>query len=125
MVAPEGQQFNGELVVQNLETVGLQFGEYNIFHRHLDNASSPVLFSVANMMQPGVFDLNNLEKFATVGLVFFMHLPSAGNDLANLKLMIRTVESFAQSVGGFVLDEQHQIFDDAARQNYLLRVSHH
>lgn len=125
VVAPEGQQFNGELVVQNLEAIGLQFGEYNIFHRHLDNASSPVLFSVANMMQPGVFDLNNIEHFSTVGLVFFMHLPSAGNDLANLKLMIRTVESFAQSVGGFVLDEQRQIFDDAARQNYLLRVSHH
>ena len=51
-----------------------------------------------------------------------MHLPSAGNDLANLKLMIRTVESFAQSVGGFVLDEQQQLFDDEKRQHYLLRV---
>ncbi|MDO9962643.1 cell division protein ZipA [Glaesserella parasuis] len=123
VVAPEGVQFQGNAIVQNLEMLGFHFGEYQIFHRHLDNPASPVLFSVANMMQPGVFDLARMEQFSTVGLVFFMHLPSVGNDLANLKLMIRTVESFAQSVGGFVLDEQHQIFNDESRQNYLLRVA--
>ncbi len=122
VVAPEGTQFRGDVVVQNLEALGFLYGEYQIFHRHLDNPASPVLFSVANMMQPGVFDLAKIEQFATVGLVFFMHLPSAGNDLANLKLMIRTVESFAQSVGGFILDEQQQLFDDEKRQHYLLRV---
>ncbi|WP_373818605.1 cell division protein ZipA [Glaesserella sp.] len=123
VVAPEGQQFRGDFVVQQLETLGFQFGEYQIFHRHIDNTTSPVLFSVANMMQPGIFDLSKIEQFNTVGLVFFMHLPSVGNDLVNLRLMIRTVESFAQAVGGFVLDEQHQLFDDQSRQNYLLRVT--
>lgn len=123
VVAPEGQQFRGDVVQHNLEAVGFQFGEYNIFHRHLDNPTSPVLFSVANMMQPGVFDINNMDQFATVGLVFFMHLPSAGNDLVNVRLMIKTVESFAQSVGGFVLNDQQQLFDDMSRQAYLLRVS--
>lgn len=123
VVAPEGQQFQGDVVVQNLEALGFQFGEYQIFHRHLDNAASPVLFSVANMMQPGVFDLNRLDRFATIGLVFFMNLPSVGNDLVNLRLMIRTVESFAQSVGGFVLNDQQQLFDDSSRQSYLLRAT--
>lgn len=123
VVAPEGQAFRGDLIVQNLEAVGFQFGEYQIFHRHLDNTASPVLFSVANMMQPGIFDLSKIDRFSTVGLVFFMHLPSAGNDLVNLRLMIRTVESFAQSVGGFILNEEQQLFDDASRQAYLLRAT--
>lgn len=123
VVAPEGQQFRGDVVQHQLEAVGFQFGEYNIFHRHLDNPTSPVLFSVANMMQPGVFDINNMDQFATVGLVFFMHLPSVGNDLVNVRLMIKTVESFAQSVGGFVLNDQQQLFDEMSRQAYLLRVS--
>lgn len=124
VVAAEGQQFTGDTVVQNLETLGFEFGEYQIFHRHLNDSSSPVLFSVANMMQPGVFDLNNIDKFRTVGLVFFMHLPSSvGSDITNLRLMIRTVESFAQSVGGFVLNDQQSLFDDQSRQDYLLRVS--
>lgn len=123
VVAPEGMPFRGEAVVQNLEAVGFQFGEYQIFHRHLDNTASPVLFSVANMMQPGIFDLSKIDRFSTVGLVFFMHLPSAGNDLVNLRLMIRTVESFAQSVGGFILNDEQQLFDDASRQAYLLRAT--
>lgn len=123
VVAPENQQFRGDVIVAQLEALGFQFGEYQIFHRHIDNATSPILFSVANMMQPGVFDLAKLEQLNTVGLVFFMQLPSAGNDLVNLRLMIRTVESFAQAIGGFVLDEQRQLFDDEARQQYLLRVT--
>ena len=52
-----------------------------------------------------------------------MQLPSVGNDLVNLRLMIRTVESFAQAIGGFVLDEQHELFNDESRQQYLRRVT--
>lgn len=122
VVAAEGAYFNGLNVVQQLENLGLQYGEYHIFHRHIDNADSPVLFSVANMMQPGVFDLNNIENFATVGLVFFMHLPSPTNDLANLRIMINTADSLAQSLGGFVLNDQQQIFDERSRQEYVQRI---
>ncbi|MGX3020170.1 cell division protein ZipA [Ursidibacter sp. B-7004-1] len=123
VVAAEGQQFRGDVIAQQLDALGFQYGEYQIFHRHLDNSASPVLFSVANMMQPGVFDLAKMDQFSTVGLVFFMHLPSAGNDLVNLRLMIRTVESFAQSVNGFVLNEEREIFDDYSREQYLLKVA--
>ncbi|VTR52785.1 cell division protein ZipA [Actinobacillus pleuropneumoniae] len=54
VVAPEGQQFRGDYVVQSLEALGFQYGEYQIFHRHqhMGNSASPVIFSVANMMQP-------------------------------------------------------------------------
>ncbi|KAE9540293.1 cell division protein ZipA [Ursidibacter maritimus] len=123
VVAAEGQQFRGDVIAQQLDALGFQYGEYQIFHRHLDNSASPVLFSVANMMQPGVFDLAKMDQFSTVGLVFFMHLPSAGNDLVNVRLMIRTVESFAQSVNGFVLNEERELFDDHSREQYLLRVA--
>lgn len=122
VVAPQGGHFNGLAVVQQLEALGLQYGEYHIFHRYIDNVDSPVLFSVANMMQPGVFEMHNIDQFATIGLVFFMQLPSPTNDLANLRIMINTAESLAKSLGGFVLDENQQLFDDNTRQQYLLRV---
>lgn len=125
VVAPEGRYFNGLNVMQQLEALGLQYGEYHIFHRHIDNPGSPVLFSVANMMQPGIFDLANIENFATVGLVFFMHLPSPSNDLANLRIMISTVDSFAQALGGFVLNDQQQLFDERSRQEYVQRLRNH
>lgn len=125
VVAPEGRQFRGDTVVQSLEALGFQYGEYKIFHRHqhLGNSASPVIFSVANMMQPGVFDLANINYFSTVGLVLFMHLPSEGNDTVNLKLLLKATESLAQSLGGFVLNERREIFDEASRQAYFERVS--
>lgn len=122
VVAPQNQQFNGENVVRQLENLGFQFGEHQIFHRHIDNSASPVIFSVANMVQPGIFDLNQLHHFSTVGLVFFMHLPSPGQDLVNLRLMMHTVDSFAQELGGFVLNDQQQLFDEASREEYLRRL---
>ncbi|WGE53016.1 cell division protein ZipA [Actinobacillus equuli] len=125
VVAPEGQQFRGDYVVQSLEALGFQYGEYQIFHRHqhMGNSASPVIFSVANMMQPGVFDLAKIEQFSTVGLVLFMHLPSEGNDAVNLKLLLKTTENLAQALGGFVLNEHREIFDENSRQAYLARVS--
>lgn len=124
VVAAEGYQFAGRQIVDNLQDLGFEFGEYQIFHRHLNNDSShPVLFSAANMMQPGIFDLNTIDQFHTVGLVFFMHLPSVGNDITNLRTMLHSVERFAQAMGGFVLNDQQQLFDDQSRQDYLLRVS--
>lgn len=118
IVAAEGQQFLGSYVVQHLESLGFQFGEYQIFHRHqhVDDINSPVMFSVANMVQPGTFDLNRMERFLTVGLVMFMHLPS---DIARMKMMISTAEGLAQSLGGFVLNERQEIFDERSRQAYL------
>ena len=124
VVAPEGTEFQGEMIAYCLDSLGFHFGEHRIFHRHLDNSASPILFSVANMVQPGIFDITQMDNFSTVGLVFFMPLPSAtGNDVVNLRLMIDTVESFAQSMGGFVLDEQQQLFNDETRRQYLLRVA--
>ncbi|ASU15134.1 putative cell division protein ZipA [Actinobacillus pleuropneumoniae] len=125
VVAPEGQQFRGDYVVQSLEALGFQYGEYQIFHRHqhMGNSASPVIFSVANMMQPGIFDLTKIEHFSTVGLVLFMHLPSEGNDVVNLKLLLKTTENLAQALGGFVLNEHREIFDENSRQSYLARVS--
>ncbi|WP_315568966.1 cell division protein ZipA [Haemophilus parahaemolyticus] len=125
VVSAEGYQFEGEHVVQCLEALGFEYGEYNIFHRykHLGNSNSPVIFSVANMMQPGVFNLNNLKDFSTIGLVIFMHLPTDGNLKTNLRLMLQCTERLASALNGFVLNDRHEIFDENARIEYLKRVS--
>lgn len=124
IVAPENQHFSGPAIAHHLDVLGFRFGEYNIFHRHqhIDNTAGEVLFSIANMMQPGTFDLAKIEQFSTAGLVMFMYLPTVGNDLVNLKIMMRTAENIAQSLGGFVLDDQQRLFDEHIRQSYLARL---
>ncbi|MBR0573156.1 MULTISPECIES: cell division protein ZipA [Pasteurellaceae] len=122
LVAPENKEFSGEEIVQKLEEMGFQYGEHKIFHRHIDNSASPIIFSVANMMQPGVFDLDKIHSFSTIGLLFFMYIPSAGNDVTNLRLMISTVESLSKSLGGFVLNDQQALFDKQSHSEYIRRV---
>ena len=122
VVAAEGQCFTGSRIFYELDALGLQFGEYQIFHRHMDNSTSPVLFSVANMMQPGVFDLNHIEHFSTVGLVFFMQLPTTGNNVSNLRMMINTAEALAKNMSGFVLNDAQELFDENARERYFRYV---
>ncbi|MDG6881551.1 Cell division protein ZipA [Phocoenobacter uteri] len=122
LVAPEHQQFSGRQIVQHLEEIGFQYGEHKLFHRHIDNAASPVIFSVANMVQPGTFDLDNLDEFTTIGLAFFMYVPSCGNDVTNLRLMISTVESLSQSLGGFVLNDKQALFDEQSHIEYTQRL---
>ncbi|MGC7589003.1 cell division protein ZipA [Bisgaard Taxon 46] len=122
VVAPENYQFQGAKLAKILDELGFLFGERNIYHRHSDlSVSSPILFSVANIQQPGTFDYN-MNDFNTIGIALFMQLPSEGNDLMNLRMMIRAAKSIAEDLGGFVLTDKQEIFDDASEQAYLNRV---
>ncbi|QLB13772.1 cell division protein ZipA [Bisgaardia hudsonensis] len=124
VVAPENREFNGANIAQVLDDLGFIYGEKQIYHRHLDlSITSPILFSVANIQQPGTFDPDNMVDFYTIGLAVFMQLPSYGNDLANLRLMIRATKTIAEELNGFVLTDKQEIFTDEVEQDYLNRVA--
>ncbi|MFC0309963.1 cell division protein ZipA [Gallibacterium trehalosifermentans] len=121
VVAPENRQFYGTHIHAVLEELGFIFGEYNIYHRHLDvnMVNSPVIFSVANMIQPGTFDPSNFDNFSTVGLTLFMRLPSPGNDIVNFRMLCCAAETLAEKLNGFVLNGHREIFTDESRDEYL------
>ncbi len=123
VVAAENSRFQGSELSQALEDLGFIFSKGSIYHRHLDlSVASPILFSAANINQPGTFDLYRLTEFYTVGIALFMQLPSEGNDRANLKMMIRAAKTLAEQLNGFVLTEQQELFTEQAEQEYLARV---
>lgn len=124
VVAAENRVFQGIRLTQALEELGFYLGKGNLYHRHLDLSTvSPVLFSAANITEPGTFDYYHLNDFTTVGITLFMQLPSEGNDRANLKMMIRAAKTLAEQLGGFVLNDQQDIFDEQSEQEYLARVN--
>ncbi|SUU82313.1 cell division protein ZipA [Aggregatibacter actinomycetemcomitans] len=124
VVAPENREFNGGRLAQALDDLGFIFGDQHIYHRHLDlTSASPVLFSIANLQQPGTFDPYDMDNLFTVGIALFMQLPSPGNDTVNLKTMIRAARNLADELGGFVLTDKQEIFNDHAEQEYLAKVA--
>lgn len=123
LIPKSSEEFNGAKLVQALENLGFILGKDEMYHRHLDlSVASPVLFSVANLEQPGTFNAYNLAEFNTIGIVLFMQLPSPGNNLANLRMMMRAAHTLAEDLQGVILTEEQEIFDANAEQAYLARV---
>lgn len=101
---PEG--FAGEDILHILLACDLRFGDMNFFHRHeFEAGRGAIQFSVANMMQPGVFDIDNMADFRTPGLVFFVTLPGPQDMMQAFDYMLETAQTVARNLAGDVLDE--------------------
>ncbi|MDO4430920.1 MAG: cell division protein ZipA [Lonepinella koalarum] len=124
VVAAENRQFQLLKLSQALEELGFIFGKNKLFHYHLHlSIDSPVLFSVANINQPGSFDLQQAKDNTTIGVTLFMPLPSVGNTVANLKMMIRAARTLAEELDGFILTDEQEIFTEQAELDYLSRIN--
>lgn len=102
--------FVGTRLFDSMKQNGLLYGEMDIFHRHEDlSGTGKVLFSVANMMQPGTLKHDDPDEFTTKGISFFMTLPGFGDPDQNFKIMLRTAQQIADDMGGNVLDERRNL----------------
>src|SRR5690606_11601019 len=78
----------GAILMQQMTELGFKFGDFDIFHRHVDTAGNgPVLFSLANMFNPGSFNIDAIETFHTEGVALFLALPIKSNSLQAFNMM--------------------------------------
>jgi len=106
VVARDPQGFRGDDILHILLACDLRFGDMNFFHRHeFEAGRGAIQFSVANMMQPGVFDIDNMSDMSTPGLVFFLTLPGPEDMMKAFDYMLETAEAVARNLGADVLDE--------------------
>ncbi len=107
VVAREGELFHGPDLVVAAEKAGLEFGDMGIYHRLVDGKRElGPIFSVANMLKPGNFDIARLESLRTPGLSFFMTLPAPIPALDAWDAMLPTAQRIAELLDGHVLDEE-------------------
>ena len=107
VVAREGEHFNGPDLVVAAEKAGLEFGDMGIYHRLVDGKRElGPIFSVANMLKPGSFDLGRLDSLRTPGVSFFMTLPAPLPALDAWDAMLPTAQRLAELLDGLVLDEE-------------------
>lgn len=123
VLVPEGQEINGAMLLPSLLTLGFKYGEMNIFHRHVDNAGSGgVLFSLANMFNPGTFDLEEMDRLQTRGLSLFMTLPGPGEALQNFNMMHSAARKLADEFGGQVLDNTRSVLTVQTTRHYVEKI---
>lgn len=123
VAAKPDREFYGVDLLQALLATGLRFGDMSIFHRHFDqDPSSPVLFSVANMVNPGTFDLNQINDFATRGVCFFMTLPNVANSMQAFDRMLDAAQQLRIALDGDLKDDNRSVMTAQTIEHYRQRV---
>jgi cell division protein ZipA len=110
VTANDSQGFYGTQLLKLVEACGLVHGAMDIFHRFEDGLRlGKTQFSMANMMEPGTFDLKEMNHLHTPGVVFFLGLPTAQDSMQAFDYMLETAQCLATNLGGEVLDEQRSV----------------
>lgn len=113
VVARTGRQFSGTDIFTVLEEMHFDYGEMNIFHcYHLGDLTfkQPVL-SIANLIEPGIFDREQMNTFTTPGLAIFMQLPSPFDGRVAFEFMLNTSYRLATVLEGRVENKQRRPLD--------------
>ena len=121
---PKGTLCQGSDLLQQILDNGLRYGAMSIFHRHsAEDGEGPVIFSMANMLKPGTFDLQDIESFSTAGVTLFLTLPAFDdNNMAAFDLMITTAKNIANGLGGELNDENRSVMTGQTIEHYRERI---
>ena len=117
------EPFVGTKLFDSMQQNGLIYGEMDIFHRHADlSGTGKVLFSVANMMQPGTLKHDDPAEFTTKGISFFMTMPCFGDAEQNFKLMLKTAQQIADDLGANVSDDARNLMTPNRLDSYRAQI---
>ncbi|HVL01799.1 MAG TPA: cell division protein ZipA [Dongiaceae bacterium] len=122
VMARQGELPGGDLL-RVLLSCGFRFGEMNIFHRYEQHSGKgAMLFSVANVVEPGTFDLDNMDNFSTPGICMFMQLPGPKRPMHAFEIMMDSARKIANLLEADIRDEQHNILRQQTAEHYRQRV---
>ena len=81
------------------------------------------LFSLANMVEPGNFDINTMEQMNTPGLVMFQCLPSPIDPQVIFELMLNTAQRLAEILAADVCDDSRKLIDESKLNSIRLSLT--
>lgn len=110
VMAKSGEHFAGKDLLPILLKQGMQLGKMSIFHKHADaDANGPVMFSMANIVKPGTFDVTQMDEFTTPGVSFFLQLPNKLGNMRCFEEMLQAANSIRESLHGDLKDEHRSV----------------
>ena len=105
-VPRNGEGINAQKAVLALRAAGLEHGRYGIFHFPMEADRQQAQFSVASLIEPGSFDLSNLEEQALPGMSFFMVLPGGGDPVGRFDRMVAVARRLKRFLDAELFDDQ-------------------
>ena len=106
LMSEKGKHVKGSELLSTLLDAGLRFGEMGIFHFHREvDGSGPVTFSLANILNPGTFDLDSIAEMTTPGVTMFINLNEVQHPEGAFNKMLSSAHLIAESLHLHILDE--------------------
>ena len=106
IAAKAGEKLRGPDIVVAAEKTGLAYGHMNVFHRLVEgHPERGPIFSVANIMKPGSFEMATIQSLETPAIAFFLTLPAPVSALDAWETMLPTAQRMAELLDGVLLDE--------------------
>ncbi len=121
VLAEIDRPYTGDELFAALRTCGLKFGDMNIFHR-VEPLTKSVQYSVASAVEPGTFDMADMEAIRCPGLCLFMQLPGPEEPLAAFEDMLSVARSIVGSLGGELKDEHRNVMTAQTVEHYRQRI---
>ncbi len=107
VAAKAGSLLHGPDIVVAAEKAGLTYGYMGVFHRLVDgHPDAGPIFSMANIIKPGSFDLTRIGEMETPALAFFLTLPAPVSALDAWETMEPAAQRMAGLLDGVVLDQE-------------------
>jgi cell division protein ZipA len=117
--------FSGRVIDQAAHRVGMEFGPMNIYHLKNNGADGcRNLFSLANLYQPGEFDLKRIADFTTDGLTLFMSVPRAANPPQVFEKMVDAAKALCRMLGGELRDQQQRPLSEPGLLTIRAQIAH-
>lgn len=124
VMAKADDVFAGQKIVKALLAIGCCYGQHKAFHRHVrTDGRGPIYFSVVSAVKPGVFDINRMRDFTTIGLGFFMQLHDQQDADKVFALMLDGAKQVAELLDGQVCDSERQALTDEQLAGYRLSLA--
>jgi len=122
ILAPRDRPFSGQHILDAATAAGMAHGEMQVFHYVTREAgaqqtAAATVFSMANLLEPGTFGLEEIDEISTPGVTLFMQLPGPLGALDALETMLAVGRTLAERLGGTLCDEgrnplsQHSVED--------------
>jgi cell division protein ZipA len=114
---------SGSSLLDTAVDLGLRYGAMKIFHRHTDeDGSGPILFSMANVLKPGTFDLSTIGELELAGVTLFMTPSDLEKPTVIFDLMMDTAEKLATELDLNIMDESRSSMTKQTIDHYRQRA---
>lgn len=124
MAKPE-QLFSGMDIFEAALANGFVHGDMNIFHFYPEQDSNRAVCSMANAIEPGYFDIKNIEQVQTPGLTLFMQLPGPMESREAFEQTVKLGRGLAEQLQGDLCDETRSVLTMQTIEHLKEKVEAH